>query len=92
MTIEKRAYILKVDGYQTELKHQPTLKEAQEIVGGYIEVIRCNSIPVKKMVVDEDARIKTPQKPINIEASKICNQGISILGDVIILEGWRSVR
>lgn len=84
------ATIVKVSGSILELDYRPTLKEAQEIVGGYIELVKVGSNLT--LVVDEEGKIKN--KPCNkiITAnygSKI--YGGYIVGDVIILEGWKTV-
>jgi len=85
-----KAIIVRVDGTEQELDHRPSLKEAQEIVGGYIEFVKVGGN--KTLVVDEEGKIKN--KPTNwvitnIYGSKI--YGGYIVGNVIVLEGWRTV-
>ncbi len=81
------AYILKADGTKVTLDHKPTLKEAQTIVGGYIEFAKCPTNGVT-LVVDEEGLLKS--KPFNSEASKLYPYS-PIVGDVIVLEGWKTV-
>lgn len=60
------------------------LEEANEYVGGFVEVVRFSSAgdnPDGAMLVDEDGRTK--QLPINQAASEIAGQ--MIVGKVIIL-------
>jgi hypothetical protein len=80
------AYILKSDGTKIPLDHRPTLKEAQKIVGGYIEFAHCHN--KYTLVVDEEGLLKG--YPLNKEATSM--YGCSpIVGDVIVLEGWKTV-
>lgn len=57
----------------------PKLKEMQDFVGGYIEVIRIS--PNKQMVVNEEGLIL--KLPLNLIASQLAKR--SIVGNVIIL-------
>jgi hypothetical protein len=87
-----RAVVYLADGNIRPLGHRPTLKEAQEIVGGYIELVPVGHRTT--LVVDEMGRLKN--KPRNRVATNIYHQGnqlgsIDIVGDVIILRGWRTV-
>ena len=71
------------------LDHRPTLKEAQLIVGGWIEFVKVKG---KTLVVDEEGRMKN--KPVNRQiTNKYGSQiyGGYIVGDVIVLEGWRTL-
>ena len=75
-----------------------TLKEAQEWCGGYVEMIKLKD--GRRILVDEDAKFKTPRPPINEDASGIVNRSgtyvwmIDVLGKAIVLEkgvrkgGW----
>ena len=74
-----------------------SMKQAQAFIGGYVTVVKL--IDGKKMIVMEDALIKTPRPPINIEASKILNKSGTyafmkdVLGNAIIVnkdvnKGW----
>ena len=90
MTVKrKRAYIIRVDGSVQDLDHQPTLEEAQKIVGGYIELVRSTLDSNKTLVVNEEGRL-LGFKP-NMLASNLYIHSL-VLGDVIVLEGWKSVK
>jgi len=80
------ATIIRANGKEKKLDHRPSLLEAQQIVGGYIELLPING---KVLVVNEDGR---PMKlPINDKATGIYNYKSYIVGDVIVLKGWRTV-
>lgn len=84
-----KAYVLKVDGTREDLDHRPTLAEAQKAVGGYIEPLpqpRVNGVPRLTVYGDEEGRMKC--KPVNRQASDLL--GYPVVGDVMVLEGWRS--
>lgn len=94
--MNNRATILKVDGTEQELDHRPTLTEAQRIVGGYIEFARGKrGGKTVRLVVNEDGLCKA--KPFNSKATAIHDASarqpypFPIVGDVIVLEGWRTV-
>jgi len=90
-----RATIVRVDGATEELEGRPTLEEAQQIVGGYIELVKAkdhwnNSVT---LVVDEDGKGKNT--PINKSITLVYGPSIHggyIVGDVIVLEGWKTVK
>lgn len=82
------AYILKADGTKTPLARKPTLKEAQEIVGGYIEFAHCPYSPKHTLVVNEEGLVIG--LPFN-EAATTLYKASPIVGDVIVLEGWKTV-
>ena len=73
-----------------------TLEEAQKFVGGYVQLIKLSN--GQRMLVDEEARIKTPRPKVNKEASKILQNNhwvetVKVLGNAIIIEknvkgGW----
>tara|TARA_Y100001938_G_C7897926_1_gene333138 strand:+ start:74 stop:346 length:273 start_codon:yes stop_codon:yes gene_type:complete len=74
-----------------------SIKQAQEFIGGYVTVVKL--VDGKKMIVMEDALLKAPRPPINIEASKILNKSGTyaliqdVLGNAIVIEkdvkkGW----
>jgi len=91
-----RATIVRVDGTTFELDHRPTLKEAQEIVGGYIELVKATGSWDYNvvLVVDEEGKLK--DKPVNKPITSVYGHSIyggiwEIVGDVIILEGWKTV-
>jgi len=81
-----KATVLRADGTKEVLDHQPTLKEAQKIIGGWIEYVRTHEGNI--LVVDEDGKLK--DKPVNLTAS-LGTFPIFIVGDVIYLEGWNGV-
>lgn len=95
-----KATIIKVDGTKQELDHRPSLKEAQGIVGGYIELVKASQVkdddPIPgslvTLVVDEEGKVKN--KAINKTITERYGRyiyGGYVVGDVIVLEGWRTV-
>ena len=85
--------------YQTVIyndkEHQPTLKQMQDFVGGYIEVVQ-SADTKSQIVLDEEGKLKG--KPINKEATELylgeeqddTSAGWDfdvIVGDVIVLSG-----
>ena len=86
-----RATVYRVDGTIEELGHKPTLKEAQEIVGGYIELVKVRG---KVLVVDDEGKLEHKNKPTNKLITSLYGSQIYsgyVVGDVIVLEGWKSV-
>ncbi len=61
----------------------PTLSEAQELVGGLVEMVRSPTDPDIQVLVNEEGMLHN--LPFNEEAKKLCNTGI--VGDEIILKG-----
>ena len=88
--MSNQAVVFRVDGTKEELDHRPSLKEAQRIVGGYVELVKVgNGIT---LVVDEEGLMK--HKPLNKTATDLYRQRLHddlIVGDVIALTGWRTV-
>lgn len=85
-----RATVIKVDGTEQELDHRPTLQETQQIVGGYIELVKVGD--GKTLVVDEEGKVKhKPTNKVITERYGNLIYGGYIVGDVIVLEGWRTV-
>jgi hypothetical protein len=85
-----KATIVRADGTETELDHRPSLEKAQNIVGGYIELVKAGHNTT--LVVDEEGRMKN--QPVNNTITsrfKRSIYGLRIVGDVIVLEGWRTV-
>ena len=78
------AYIIKTNGEKTDVTPDNgtdfQLEEMQEIVGGYIEIVRLDEKQI--MVVNEEGVIYN--LPHNKKASKLC--GIPIVGDVLVCE------
>ncbi len=80
------ATIIRVNGKEEKLDHRPSLAEAQQIVGGYIELLSADD---KTLVVNEEGRLK--RLPINNKATALYSYKSYILGNVIVLGGWRTV-
>lgn len=82
-----KATVIKVDGTEEVLDHRPSLKEAQEIVGGYIELL-----PIKgqrlTLVLNEEGKLQG--LPLNKRASELFKPW-TLVGNVIVLEGWQTV-
>lgn len=85
-----KATVVKVDGSVQELDHRPTLKEAQQIVGGWIELVKVGGN--KTLVVDDEGKMKNKltNKVITDKYGSSIYGGY-VVGDVIVLEGWRTV-
>ena len=81
--------------YQTIIynneEHQPTLKQMQDFVGGYIQIVTNKA--GDQFIMDEEGRLK--EKPINPDASEMWlgedwsedNDFRNLVGDVMILRG-----
>lgn len=63
--------------------NQPTLQEAQKIVGGLVELVRSPENPDWQVLVNEEGLIEG--LPFNKEATELCGTGI--VGPAIILKG-----
>ena len=85
----KRAYVLKADGTKVALSDRPNLKEAQAAVGGYVELMpKSERSPRLTVYANEEGRLNG--LPTNVQASELL--GYAIVGDVVVLEGWHSLR
>jgi hypothetical protein len=62
---------------------QPTLQEAQKIVGGFVEMVRSPTNPDIQILVNEEGLIQG--LPFNKEATELCDTGIA--GNAVILKG-----
>jgi len=62
---------------------QPTLAEAQEIVGGLVEMVRSPTKPDWQILVNEEGLLDG--LPFNAEATELCGTGI--VGPAIVLKG-----
>lgn len=62
---------------------KPTLAEAQEIVGGLVEVVRSPTKPDWQILVNEEGLLDG--LPFNAEATELCGTGI--VGPAIVLKG-----
>ncbi len=57
------AALVKADGTVKVLGHRPTLAEAQEFVGGYVEFVKArNSKGTVTLVVDEEGKLYCPNE------------------------------
>jgi hypothetical protein len=63
--------------------NQPTLQEAQKIVGGLVEMVHSPSEPDWQILVNEEGLLEG--LPFNAEATKLCGTGI--VGPAIVLKG-----
>jgi hypothetical protein len=72
--------LIKSNGEVTENFTADTLKEKQDAVGGYIEVVHTQQ--KKVLIVNEEGRIKN--LPFNLKATEVAGQ--HIYGDVICLD------
>ena len=62
---------------------KPTLKEAQKIVGGLVEMVHSPKQPDWQILVNEEGLLR--DLPYNQEATELCGTGI--VGHAIILKG-----
>jgi len=79
------AVIIKICGKKENIEPKDekvfSLKELQEAVGGYIELVSIDD--GKLMVVDEEGKLKADAQ-VNEEASRIAGQ--QIVGQVLIID------
>lgn len=87
--VPNKATVIKVDGTEQELDHRPTLEEAQAIVGGFFELVKVGS--GKTLVVGKPKGKRRNNKATSILQSAYIGPVTNIVGDVIVLEGWRTV-
>jgi hypothetical protein len=77
------------DGRIIILGHKPTLKELQEIVGGYIEVVyrtRFNPTFQGQMIVNEDGY--SMSLPVNTKGTEVYGDpNRQTVGNIVILTG-----
>jgi hypothetical protein len=64
-------------------ERKPTLEEAQQIVGGLVEMVRSPTKPDWQILVNEEGLIEG--LPFNEEATKLCGTGI--VGPAVVLKG-----
>ena len=62
---------------------QPTLQEAQKIVGGLVEMVSSPKQPDWQILVNEEGLLR--DLPFNEKATELCGTGI--VGHAIILKG-----
>lgn len=60
---------------------EPSLEEAQQLVGGYVEIL--NISPDMQVLVNEEGRMKG--LPHNEKATALC--GFNIVGPAVVLKG-----
>ena len=88
--------IMSEDGnYQTIIyntpEYKPTLKQMQEFVGGYIQIVENKNDD--QFIIDEEGRLKG--KPVNPDASEMWlgehwsedDDFKNLVGDVMVLQG-----
>mgnify|MGYP000108790539 FL=1 len=68
--------------YNTK-KERPTLKEAQEYVGGMVQIVYCPSDPDAQLLVNEEGLLL--DLPWNDKATDLAKTGI--VGNAIFLKG-----
>jgi hypothetical protein len=61
----------------------PTLEKAQEIVGGFVEMVLIPDDTNVQVLVNEEGLLEN--LPVNTEASELCGQ--KIVGPVLVLKG-----
>jgi len=86
------AYILRVGALNPEpLDHQPTLAEAQQIVGGFVEQTKLGHS--RTIIVNEEGLLQ--HLPVNelatYEYRRVNPVGL-IVGNAIVIEGWIGVK
>ena len=64
-------------------KDRPSLKDAQALVGGLVEMVHLPPRPELQVLVNEEGLLN--ELPFTVEASKLCMQ--PIVGDVVVLKG-----
>jgi hypothetical protein len=93
--MNNRARVIKTDSSVEELDHQPTLKEAQGIVGGYVELVKAREDASDKSVVlavNEDGRAMNLTR--NFKATldySINTRHFPLVGNVVVLYGWKTL-
>lgn len=82
--------IITVNGEISKTGTTISLKDAQEAVGGYVQVIKLSFKSPKFMLVDEDALMKVERPPLN---QKACNfAGMPIHGNVVLLDKMSDLK
>jgi hypothetical protein len=69
-----------------------SLEELQELVGGYIEVVR--TIDGRFMVINELGKMVTPMLPLNAQATRIYQHGRvdPIVGPAVIVDTFAELN
>jgi len=84
----RKAYVIKTDGTRIDLDHQPTLSEAQQLVGGYVERLASTMVRIPKLTFFGDEEGKLKGKLINRKVSDLLSY--NVVGNILILEGWKT--
>jgi len=86
MIPDKGAIVITEEGKTSELIPNNgetfSLKELQEVVGGYIEIVAISAFPNKILVVDEEGRWRN--KRPNLQATALV--GREIVGQVLLID------
>lgn len=88
-----KALWIKHYGARTLLEGKPTLEQAQEMVGGYVQAVKVvdpDDGKTKQLLINEEGLMMN--LPTNQEATRIyrhTNLIGKIVGNAILLEGWR---
>ena len=92
MTPKNKATIYRTNSTREILDHQPTLEEAQEIVGGYITLLGIRKSN-HTLILNEDGG--PLNLPLNYQAASIFGPPATpytrFFGNIIDLEGWKTV-
>lgn len=88
------AYIAKADGTTIPIGTPVTLEKAQEIVGGYVEVVHPRHTPGCVFLCDEEGLLKN--KPINRHGCFLYGTGEitdhPIVGDIIVFQTRKEAK
>jgi hypothetical protein len=81
----KRAILYRADGTFEELGHKPSLSEAQQLVGGYVEVVRPRGLfdgGHVQFLADEEGHLPHKAKPPNRVGTTLYMGGaVNTIGD-----------
>jgi hypothetical protein len=95
---EKNSAVVVMLHGRSTMDHRPTLAESQQIVGGYIELVKARSSKTQKvvtLVVNEEGKLQN--LPVNQAITDEYGPSIRggyggyIVGNVIVLTGWQTV-
>ncbi len=78
------AYIAKTDGTKEELARVPSLAQAQRIVGGYVERLRCIENKDIILLCNEDGKLTG--LPLNHHGCMLYGPCADIVGDIIVVD------
>lgn len=83
---EDMVYIARADGTRQPMDHVPDFKEAQTIIGGYIERVKPAHTPSVIFLCDEEGHLKG--LPANAHGCELYGTqfcGPAIVGDIIVI-------